>query len=154
MTSRGTSESGSELPKLVIEVRERNQSVIERYRATRGASRPELVLLRTVGAKSGNPHTAPMRFLVDGESLIVVASCGGVPRHPQWYRNLVANPVVTVEHHADAYRALASTVPNGLVRDRCFGRMSEVLIDLYKYQDLCRDSRQIPVVRLERHEQS
>jgi deazaflavin-dependent oxidoreductase (nitroreductase family) len=80
----------------------------------------------------------------------VAASAGGQPSHPQWYRNLVANPEVTVEYLDDSFQATAGVVPNSTDRDRLFELLSEEIIGLYSYQDRCRDTRQIPIVRLRR----
>ena len=49
------------------------------------------------------PHTTPMMFVPDGDRLLVIASNAGAPRHPDWYRNLVAHPDVTVEVTGETY---------------------------------------------------
>jgi len=54
--------------------------------------RDRLVLLTTVGARTGKWHTTPMMFHRDGERLLVIASNMGAVNHPDWYLNLVANP--------------------------------------------------------------
>jgi deazaflavin-dependent oxidoreductase (nitroreductase family) len=136
-----------------IDFRERNKTVIADYRATGGKSADggfPLVLLTTTGAKSGQEHTTPVCVREDGGDLIVAGSMGGRRPHPQWYKNLVAHPELTVEYLGDTYRARATTEPNSPDRDRLFNMMSEVILGLYEYQDRCRDHRQIPVVRLER----
>jgi deazaflavin-dependent oxidoreductase (nitroreductase family) len=136
-----------------IDMREQNKTVIANYRATGGKTeegRMPLVLLTTTGAKSGQEHTTPVCVREDGGDLVVAGSMGGLPKHPQWYRNLVANPELTVEYLGDTYRARAVTVENGPDRDRLFQMMSEVIPGLYQYQDRCREHRQIPVVRLQR----
>ena len=69
-----------------------------------------------------------------------------MPTHPQWYRNLLADPELTVEYRGRAFRARASTVPNGPERDALFARMSEVVQGLYGYQDRAAPHRQIPIV--------
>jgi deazaflavin-dependent oxidoreductase (nitroreductase family) len=86
----------------------------------------------------------------DGPDLVIAASAGGQPRHPQWYQSLVAHPEITVEYLGESYPAVASTVANGLDRDRLFHMLSEEIVGLYEYQDRCRDSRQIPLIRLRR----
>lgn len=72
------------------------------YRITGGVLgrrlvRNDMLLLTTTGAKTGRRHTVPLLHLRDGEALVVIASWGGRPRHPQWYTNLVANPTATVQ---------------------------------------------------------
>jgi deazaflavin-dependent oxidoreductase (nitroreductase family) len=138
-----------------VDIREQNKSVIANFRATDGAAQDgamPLVLLTTTGAKSGKPHTTPVCVREDGADLIVAGSKGGTRTHPQWYRNLEANPELTVEYLGDTYQARATVVPNSLDRNRLFDMMSEVIIGLYQYQDRCRDHRQIPIIRLERIE--
>ena len=56
-----------------------------------------LLLLTTTGARSGREHTTPLGFVEDGDRLLVVGSAGGSDRHPDWYRNVLAHPTVTVE---------------------------------------------------------
>jgi deazaflavin-dependent oxidoreductase (nitroreductase family) len=55
-------------------------------------------LLTTIGAKSGQPRTTPLFYTVDGDTIILIASNGGQPRHPAWCYNLRANPEVTFLH--------------------------------------------------------
>ncbi|HEY7835313.1 MAG TPA: nitroreductase/quinone reductase family protein, partial [Ktedonobacterales bacterium] len=79
-----------------------NQRLIAQFRANREqggdqfAGRP-LLLLTTRGAKTGRMHTTPMMYVRDGNRLLVIASNAGAPADPDWYRNLVAHPAVTVE---------------------------------------------------------
>jgi deazaflavin-dependent oxidoreductase (nitroreductase family) len=101
-----------------------NRMMIERYRAT-GGSPPEgqpgsaerMLLLTTIGARSGQPHTAPMMYLRDGDRLVVYASNAGAPKAPAWYHNLVAHHDVTVEVGRDRFEATA-TVTEGDERER------------------------------------
>src|ERR1700712_1035594 len=130
-----------------IDMRERNKQIMAEMRSTGGkseASAEPLVIITTVGNKSGNPHATPICVREDGDRLIVCGSAGGAARHPQWYRNLQANPDVTVEYLGETYKATAAPVLNSLDRNRLFDMMSEVIIGLYGYQDRCRESRQIP----------
>ncbi|MGZ4649591.1 MAG: nitroreductase family deazaflavin-dependent oxidoreductase [Kineosporiaceae bacterium] len=83
-----------------MDMREKNCRVIEQFRAgaqVEGMHRERLVLLRTVGARTGPTRTTPMMFHRDGDRLLVVASNLVASRHPDWYLNLVANPHVVVE---------------------------------------------------------
>ncbi|MBV9844448.1 MAG: nitroreductase family deazaflavin-dependent oxidoreductase [Kutzneria sp.] len=91
---------------------EYHRRVIERFRA--GAEidglliqRDSLLLLTTVGRRSGKRHTMPMMFQRDGDRLLVVGSNAGSSRHPDWYLNLVKTPQVTVEVGDEAYDAVA-----------------------------------------------
>ena len=72
------------------------------YRLTGGAlggrlGRAPVLLLTTKGRKTGKRRTTPLLYVEDGDSLVVVASKGGAPKDPAWWRNLVANPVGLVE---------------------------------------------------------
>src|SRR5204862_7843986 len=131
---------------------ERNQRVIAEFRASRGTpsgpagGRP-LLLLTTTGARTGQRHTTPLVYLDDGERLLVFASKGGAPAHPDWYDNLVANPRVTVEVGQETYEAEASVL-SGAERDRLFARQVAVMPNFGEYQQKTR--RTIPVVALTR----
>lgn len=59
-----------------------------------------VLLLTTTGRRSGKRRTSPLLYLEEEESLLVVGSMAGAPRHPDWYHNLVANPMVEVETRA------------------------------------------------------
>jgi deazaflavin-dependent oxidoreductase (nitroreductase family) len=131
---------------------EYNRKLIEEFRATRNQSggpmsgRP-LVLLTTTGAKSGRRHTTPMMYIPDGDRLLVVASNAGAPAHPDWYRNLVAHPRVTVEVGTETYDATA-VVLEGAERERIWTRIAEQYPFFAEHQ--AKVAREIPVVALER----
>lgn len=89
-----------------------NLSVIEEFRAHGGRvggpfAGADLLLLTTTGARSGLPRTTPLGYVRHGGALLVVGSNMGAPRHPAWYRDLLARPLVRVELGADAFEALA-----------------------------------------------
>ena len=130
----------------------RDQAVLGELRANRGrtASGQTLVILTITGARTGTRRDKPVCVRKDGDDLVVAGSAGGQARHPQWYLNLVSNPELTVEYLGETYQAVAETVPNSVDRDRLFQMMGEEITGLYGYQDRCRDSRQIPVVRIRR----
>ena len=74
-----------------------NHQVIEEFRANEGKvsgrlSGVSLLLLTTIGAKSGQRRVVPLGYLTDGKRLIIVASKQGAPTHPDWYYNLLAHP--------------------------------------------------------------
>lgn len=71
-----------------------------------------ILLLTTIGRKSGQPRTKPVLYLRDGDDLVVVASVGGQKKHPLWFKNLVANPRVSVELGRDKTQCLARVVPD------------------------------------------
>jgi deazaflavin-dependent oxidoreductase (nitroreductase family) len=82
------------------------------YRASRGRlfgrlDRAPVLLLTTVGRRSGRPRTAPVVYLADGERLIVIGSNAGHTKAPAWSLNLEANPVAEVELGAERRNVLA-----------------------------------------------
>ncbi len=129
-----------------------NQKVIDDFRASRDKGeiplegRP-LVLLTTTGAKSGKLHTTPVRAFYDGDKTFVIASKGGAPSHPDWYRNLIAHPAVTAEVGKDTYKARARVV-TGEERERLWQKATATEPAFAEYQT--KTTRQIPVVVLER----
>src|SRR5882724_7023483 len=88
---------------------------VARYEATDGREgatlegRPVVILTMT-GATSGKIRKTPvMRVERDG-TYIAVASAGGAPNHPAWYRNLLANPDVRLQDGARVHRLRAREV--------------------------------------------
>ena len=125
-----------------------NRALIEEFRANGGRlsgrfANSSLLLLTTTGAKSGQPRTVPLGYVRDGDRLIILAANAGAPAHPDWYHNLRANPLVTVELDAERFQAQAS-VADGTERDRL-----AALIPYFAAQQE-KTSRIIPVVILER----
>lgn len=131
-----------------------NQSVIDEFRANDGKVRGpfeggDLLILTTTGARSGRPHTVPLGYIREEGELVVIASAGGAPDDPDWYRNLLAHPVVRVELGTEAFDAVA--VPaEGARRERLFAAVVRVAPGYGDYQ--ARTERKLPVVVLERPE--
>ncbi len=105
-----------------------------------------VMLLTTIGRRSGEPRVAPLIYLLDGESVVTVASKGGSARHPLWYRNLQANPDVEVQIGADK-RELRARTASAEEKDRLWPRLTTIYPDYDDYQ--ARTDRDIPVVILE-----
>ena len=126
-----------------------NQKVIEQYRATGGKTdHPlSLLLLTTTGAKSGEPRTSPVAFSRDGDHLIILASKGGAPTNPNWYHNILANPIVTVELGGDRFQARA-TMAEGDEYERLYSQHAAQMPGFAEYRT--KTTRQIPVIILER----
>lgn len=129
-----------------------NRQIIDEFRANGGKvggafEGAPMVLLHTVGAKSGVERIAPLVAMVDGERLIIFASKAGMPSNPDWYHNLLANPEVTVEFGKETFPARASIV-EGLERQEIFERHCERFPTFREYQE--KTTRQIPVIALER----
>ena len=131
-----------------------NKTIIEEFRANGGKvggrfANTTLLLLTTIGAKSGQARTNPVAYTTDGDRIIIIASKGGAPTHPDWYYNLKANPMVTVELGREQFQARA-VVAEGSERDRLFTQMAKVMPGFAEYQR--NTDRQIPVIILERQE--
>jgi deazaflavin-dependent oxidoreductase (nitroreductase family) len=129
-----------------------NAGLIEEFRANGGkltgtfADRP-IVLLTIKGRKSGTERTTPLVYLPQGDRVFVFASKGGAPEDPDWYKNLVANPDVTVEVGDEKYAARAVVV-TGEERDELFARQMAEAEQFRTYQ--MNTTRVIPVVELVR----
>jgi len=123
------------------------------YRATGGTIGRRLVnndmlLLTTTGRRTGTLHTVPLLYLLDGERLVVIASYGGRPLHPQWYLNLLAQPKAIVQTERVTSAVIATTMsPDD--RGIWWPRIVTAYGDYANYQ--ARTDREIPVVWLEPH---
>ncbi|KSW29341.1 nitroreductase family deazaflavin-dependent oxidoreductase [Cellulomonas sp. B6] len=121
--------------------------LIESSGGTRGTTlndRP-VVVLWTLGAKSGKIRKTPlMRVEHDGE-YAVVASMGGAPTHPVWYGNLLAHPLVELQD-GPVRRDYVAREVTGAERDAWWARATAVWPDYDTYTT--RTDRQIPVVVL------
>lgn len=103
-------------------------------------------LLNHVGRSSGLPRTTPLIYLRDGERLVVVASQGGRPEHPQWYRNLQATPDVSIQLRGRRHPVRARTA-SAAEKAALWPRLLELYADYASYQSWT--DRDIPVVILE-----
>ncbi|MFE1586346.1 nitroreductase/quinone reductase family protein [Streptomyces sp. NPDC058737] len=131
-----------------------HQNVIDEFRANEGKvggpfAGGDLLLLTTTGARSGVSRTTPLGYVRHGDSLLVVGSNLGGPRHPGWYYNLLAHPLVRVEVGTASFEALA--VPaEGERREELFAHVVREAPGYGDYQ--AGTSRPLPVVMLERAE--
>jgi deazaflavin-dependent oxidoreductase (nitroreductase family) len=131
----------------------RRLSAIHRslYRVTGGRVGQRLVdndmlLLTTSGRGTGRPHTVPLLYLRHGQQLVVIASYGGRPHHPDWYLNLLAEPRAEVQVGGRQYRVLARTA-KAPERAEWWPRVVDAYPGYTEYQ--LRTAREIPVVFLE-----
>ncbi len=104
-----------------------------------------LILLHTVGARSGEERVHPLTYDVDGDRLFVVASRGGDDRNPDWFHNVVANPEVVVERGPDRF-AMRATVADEPERTRLFEQRAAWRPVFREYE--AKTERVIPVVVL------
>jgi deazaflavin-dependent oxidoreductase (nitroreductase family) len=129
-----------------------NEKLIDEFRANAGKvggpfDGAPMVLLHTTGAKTGKERVIPVVYQPLGDSIVVFASKGGAPTHPDWYHNLRTNPRVKVEVGTDTYDAQAR-VAEGDERERIWSRQKQVMPGFADYEQ--KTSRQIPVIILER----
>jgi deazaflavin-dependent oxidoreductase (nitroreductase family) len=127
-------------------------ATIEEFRATGGrlsgpAASAPVLLLTTIGKRTGLPRTSPMTYSVDDDDLIVTAANGGRPTNPDWYYNLLANPEVTVELPGEKFSARA-IVTEGAERERLFALRARERPNLPRWQE--RTNRPFPLIRLRR----
>ena len=130
---------------------DRNARIIEEFRANDGKvggyfEGVPLLLLHTMGAKTRLPRTNPLAYLPDGDRYVVIGSKGGAPSDPDWFRNLVADPNVTVEVGTETIRVRAVVV-TGAERDELYARQAERLPAFAGYEG--KATRTIPVIALE-----
>lgn len=105
-----------------------------------------VLLLTTVGRKTGKPRTTALTYFPEGDTFAVVASNGGAPRHPNWFLNLRAVPKAAVQVGSRQARVRARLV-EGRERDRLWARVTDDQPIYARYQ--ARTSRLIPIVILD-----
>jgi len=129
-----------------------NRGVVEEFRANAGKvggpfEGGSLILLLTVGAKSGQPRLSPLAYLeIDGKVLIV-GSYAGAPSNPAWVHNLRADPKAHIEIGTDAYDVTARELPDD-ERDATYPKIVEKAPVFAEYQ--AKTSRAIPLFELVR----
>lgn len=106
----------------------------------------DMLLLTTRGRSTGRPHTVPLLYLEDDTTLVVVASWGGRPHHPQWYHNLIADPRATVQVRSRSWPVRART-GDPTERSMWWPRIVAAYETYRSYQS--RTDRVIPVVFLD-----
>jgi deazaflavin-dependent oxidoreductase (nitroreductase family) len=103
------------------------------------------LLLTTTGSKSGKPRTVPLLYVETDDGYAIVASFGGSPQHPAWYRNLQKNPQATVQIEKRVIPVTASTATPEEKKD-LWPRFTAIYPDYDNYE--AETERDIPVVRL------
>ncbi len=106
-----------------------------------------ILLLTTTGRNSGQETTTPLIYGLDGDNPVIVASQGGAPEHPGWYRNLVKHPAATVQILGEKF-AVRARDAEGDERERLWKQMNGIWQHYDEYQQ--KTERTIPVVVLER----
>jgi deazaflavin-dependent oxidoreductase (nitroreductase family) len=136
---------------VVVDIMEINRETIARFRAGEelgnGMHRERLVLLTTVGRRTGQRRTSPMMFHRAVDRILVIASNMGAPRHPEWYLNLLADPRVTVELDTESYDSVAEPL-QGAERDEVWTELKHRYPFFADHE--AATTRTIPVVALTR----
>ncbi|GLY35296.1 hypothetical protein Amsp01_013200 [Amycolatopsis sp. NBRC 101858] len=130
-----------------------NTQVVEEFRANEGKvgnyfEGKNVLLLTTIGAKSGQARLSPLVYTRDGDKFVVAASMGGAPKNPAWFHNLVANPKVTLEVGTETFEATATVVEDRAERDRLYAGMVAHAEGFAEYET--KTTRLIPIVVFER----
>lgn len=131
-----------------------NDTVIAEFRAnggevTTGGFGRSLVLLHTVGAKSGADRVNPVLGRRSGDDWVVAASSGGAPAHPAWYHNLAAQPDATIETPQDGSVLVSASELTGAEYEREWAGFVNQSKAFVEYQEKAGD-RTIPLIRLRR----
>ena len=126
---------------------------VRRYRETDGEvghiwrRGSKILLLTTKGRTTGEPRTTPLIYEEDGDRYVIVASKGGAPEHPGWYRNVAKDPEVELQVQGEVFPAHARTA-GGDERERLWKLAVRQWPAYDEYQT--KTEREIPVVVLER----
>jgi deazaflavin-dependent oxidoreductase (nitroreductase family) len=125
-----------------------NETLIAEFRANGGKlsgrlANSSLLLLTTIGVRTGQPRVTPMGYVRDAERYVVIAANAGAHKHPDWYHNLLAQPRVVVEVGNERFEAMGRTAEDD-ERERLVAMVPYFAAQQEKTE------RMIPVVVLER----
>ena len=109
------------------------------------SSQGPMLVLSTVGRRTGQPRSTPLLYMRDGEDFVVVASNGGRRQPPAWYLNLQVEPKATVRDGRRTLGVVAET-PGPEEREALWRRLHEFYAGWSHYQTLT--DRELPVIRL------
>jgi deazaflavin-dependent oxidoreductase (nitroreductase family) len=135
----------------VAEAQDWNSKIIAEFRANGGKvggpfEGAPLLLLHTVGAKTGQSRVTPVMYQDIGDGVAVFASKAGAPTNPAWYHNLLANPRISAEIGTGTVEVVAR-VAEGPERERIWEAQKRAYPGFADYET--KTTRQIPVVILE-----
>lgn len=114
-------------------------------KSTTAGGRP-VIVVTSVGAKSGKLRKNPLMRVEHGGTYAAVASLGGAPKHPVWYYNLAANPLVEVQD-ATLKQDMRAREITGEEKATWWERCVAAYPDYADYQE--KTTRVIPVFLLE-----
>jgi deazaflavin-dependent oxidoreductase (nitroreductase family) len=135
----------------MAETNDWNARIIEEFRENGGEVGGQfkgapLLLLHSLGAKSGAERVNPMMYQELPRGVAVFASYAGNPHNPAWYHNVVANPAVSIEIGTATQHAVAR-VATGEERERIWSKQKADYPGFADYER--KTSREIPVIILE-----
>lgn len=105
----------------------------------------KILMLHSVGRKTGKTRVSPLQYMPDGDNLVIVASKGGYDKHPAWYHNLMAAPDTEVELKGGRRKVHAVTA-DAAQRAILWPKLVAGYSDYAVYQEST--DREIPVVIL------
>lgn len=118
-----------------------------KWRVGAGFRKPvPTLLLEHRGRRSGADYTTPLLYITDGADTIIVASQGGLPKHPQWYHNLRATPDTHIQIGRTRH-AVHAVVADADQRARLWPLLVDAYADFDNYQSWT--EREIPVFILQ-----
>jgi deazaflavin-dependent oxidoreductase (nitroreductase family) len=131
-----------------------NASIIDEFRANEGKvggpfEGSPMLLLHTTGRRSGTERVTPLVYWPEGDRMVIFASKGGAPTHPDWYRNLIAHGDTTVEVGTETFPVRVRET-EGDERQDLFDRITAVIPGFADYQ--AKTTRVIPILMLERRD--
>ena len=135
-----------------MDIQDYNKQIIDEFRANGGMvggqfANAQLLLLTTVGAKTGQARVNPLAYFNDGDRYLIVASYAGAPTNPPWYFNLVANVTVDVEVGSERFSATARVLAEP-ERTEQYKKIAAASAAFAEYAR--KTSRAIPVIALRR----
>ena len=133
------------------DVNEWNRQIVAEFRANEGKvggqfEGTSLLLLHTVGAKSGAARINPLVYQRVDSGYAIFASYAGAPKNPAWYHNLLANPEVKIEVGADTVPVTAR-VTEGPERTTIWEKAKRDFPAAAEYE--AKTEREIPLIVLE-----
>jgi deazaflavin-dependent oxidoreductase (nitroreductase family) len=127
-----------------------NKAIVEEFRSNAGVvggpfGGAALLLLHTVGAKSGEPRLSPLAYLTVDGKMLIFGSFAGAPKNPAWVHNLRGNPRAHIEVGTEAYDVEARELPRE-ERDDLYAKLVEMVPALGEHQ--ANTDRVIPLFEL------
>jgi len=131
-----------------------NDNVISEFRESKGTTNywgPKLVVLHTIGAKSGEERLSPVVGFERDGGWQVVASKGGAPENPAWYYNLIAHPSFDIEALVDGDVVTVPVTATEIPADEWKSAYDAIAAEEPQFGEyLTKTDRQIPVFQLTR----